>query len=81
MTGGTTPPLRVEVPRETDAVDLAEFVAELGLSVSRRGTIVEIAEQPAAIGSAVTSWLAARDVPLVPAGQSKETLMLRPPAD
>jgi hypothetical protein len=47
-TGGT--PLRVELTRETAAVDLALFVQELGLAVARRGTTVEIAEAPADIG-------------------------------
>jgi UDP-N-acetylglucosamine enolpyruvyl transferase len=59
--------LRVEVARETEAVDLARFVQELGLAVTRHGTTVEVAEAPADIGHAVTTWLAECHTPLVPA--------------
>jgi hypothetical protein len=73
--------LRVEVARETDALDLARFVQELGLAVSCHGTTVEIAEPPADIGQAVTTWLADWQLPLVPAGRSGRTLRLRPPSE
>jgi UDP-N-acetylglucosamine enolpyruvyl transferase len=33
-------PLRVEVARETEAVDLARFVQEIGLAVTRHGSRV-----------------------------------------
>jgi hypothetical protein len=73
--------LRVEVARETDALDLARFVRELGLRVSCRGTTVEIVEPPADIEQAVTTWLADWQLPLVPAGRSGMTLTLRPPSE
>jgi hypothetical protein len=73
--------LRVELPRETEALDLARFVRELGLAASCHGTTVEIAEPPADIGQAVTTWLAHCQLPLVPAGRSGTTLTLRPPSE
>jgi hypothetical protein len=81
MSGEPGRSLRVEVARETDALDLARFVQELGLAVSCHGTTVEIFEPPADIGQAVTSWLANWHFPLVPAGRSGMTLTLRPPSE
>jgi hypothetical protein len=78
-TGGL--PLRVELTRETAAADLAWFVRELGLAVTRNRTTLEIAEEPADIGEGVTSWLAGWHEPLVPAGRGRRTLTLRPPSD
>jgi hypothetical protein len=66
-------PLRVEVARETDAVDLARFVQALGLAVTRHGTTVEIRETPADIGQAVTTWLTEWHEPLVSAGRFGKT--------
>jgi hypothetical protein len=74
-------PLRVEVARETEAVDLARFVRELGLAVTRHGTTVEIREAHADIGQAVTTWLAEWHEPLVPAGRSGRTMRLGPQSD
>jgi hypothetical protein len=73
--------LRIEVARETDALGLARFVQGLGLAVSCHGTTVEIAEPPADIGQAVTTWLAEWELPLVPAGRTGRTLTLRPPSE
>jgi hypothetical protein len=77
--GGTA--LRVELARETAAADLERFVRALGLTATRQGTTVEIAETRVDIGEAVTTWLAEWHEPLVPAGRSGRTLTLRPPSD
>lgn len=71
---------RIELARESDAVDLERFVDELGLHALRNGTAIEILDASEAIGAAVTSWLAEWREPLVPSPLSDGVLALRPPA-
>ena len=70
---------RVELARESEAVDFELFVQELGLHAHRRGTIVEIRDTPSVVGNAVTAWLAEWHGPLVPTLRDGG-MVLRPPA-
>ena len=71
---------RIELARESEALDLERYVDELGLHARRDGTVVEIFDQPEAIGDAVTSWLAEWEDPLVPSALASGGLARRPPA-
>ena len=81
MSAPTVAPLSVEVARETDAIELAEFVRRLGLAATCEGSTVRIDAARADIGCAVTAWLAESHAPLVPAGRRGGNLHLRPPSD
>lgn len=81
MSDAVATDLRVGVARETEAVDLARFVQELGLTATCNGTTVEIREAPADISQAVTAWLAEWHAALVPAGWSEKIMLLRQPSD
>jgi hypothetical protein len=81
MSATTAPTLSVEVARETDALELAEFARRLGLAARCEGSTVKIDAAHEDIGCAVTTWLAESQAPLVPAGRSSGKLVLRPPSD
>jgi hypothetical protein len=81
MSTATARPLAVEVARETDAIELAEFARRLGLAATCEGSTVRIDAAHEDIGCAVTSWLAQSHAALVPAGRSSGKLVLRPPSD
>ena len=81
MSATTAAPLSVEVARETDAIELAEFVRRLGLAATCEGSTVKIDAAREDIGCAVTTWLAVSQAPLVPAGRASGKLLLRPPSD
>jgi len=72
--------MRIELARESEAVDLERFVDELGLHARRGGTVVEIFDQSVAIGDTVTAWLAEWHEPLVPTPLEDGAVALRPPA-
>jgi hypothetical protein len=75
-----TAQMRIELARESDAVDFERFVGDLGLHAIRRGGNVEILEDSRVIGDAVTEWLADSADPLVPTRLGDGALALRPPA-
>ena len=75
-----TAQIRIELARESDAVDFERFVGDIGLHVVRRGATVEILEEAQVIGDAVTEWLADSADPLVPTTLGDGSLALRPPA-
>jgi len=81
MSTTTASAVSVEVARETDAIQLAEFARSLGLAATCQGSTVRIDAAHEDIGCAVTSWLAQSHAPLVPAGRSSDKLLLRPPSD
>lgn len=72
--------MRIELARESDAVNFERFVDDLGLHALRRGASVEILEDSRVIGAVVTEWLAHSSDPLVPTRLRDGTLALRPPA-
>jgi hypothetical protein len=71
---------RIELARESEALDLERFVDELGLHAHRDGRVIEIFDASSAIGDAVTTWLARWHEPLVPTELDDGVLALRPPA-
>jgi hypothetical protein len=71
---------RIELARESEALDLEQFVGELGLHAYRDGRVIEIFDASATIGDAVTTWLAEWHEPLVPTELDDGVLALRPPA-
>jgi hypothetical protein len=71
---------RIELARESEALDLERFVERLGLHAARAGRIVEISDGADAIGAAVMTWLAELREPLVPTRLPDGGLALRPPA-
>lgn len=72
--------MRIELARDTDAVDFERFVAELGLHPVRTGPTVALLDDRDSIGDAVTAWLATWAHPLVPTTLPDGAVALRPPA-
>jgi hypothetical protein len=70
---------RIELARDSDAVEFERFVAELGLHPVRSGSTVALLDGEDAIGDAVTAWLAT-STPLVPTELPDGRVALRPPA-
>jgi hypothetical protein len=82
LRGGTmiTTTFHVDLARETDAVDLAQFADELGLRARISGTSVEFLEERDLIGDVVTTWLSEHSSELVPTRLEDGSIALRPPA-
>lgn len=72
--------MRIELSRDSDAVDLERFVTEIGLHAFRDGRAVEILDDLESVGDAVTAWLATRRDSLVPTTLHDGALAFRPPA-
>lgn len=71
--------MHIELSRDTDAEELAQFARGIGLSVSCNGTIVNFEDENGKIAAAVATWLAESRAPLVPTRLADGALALRPP--
>ena len=77
-------PVLVDVARDCDADDLAEFLAARGFDARRYGDCVEVDYADpdpllAAVDRAVAEWLAASARDLVPVPAGPRRVALRPP--
>jgi hypothetical protein len=72
--------MRIELARESDAMEFERFVVELGLHPVRSGATVAFLDDRESIGDVVTSWLATWGKPLVPTELPDGRVALRPPA-
>lgn len=72
--------MRIELARDSDAVDFERFAAEMGLHPVRSGATVALLDDRDSIGDAVTEWLASWGQQLVPTELPDGAVALRPPA-
>jgi hypothetical protein len=73
--------MQIDLARETDATDLAAFLARLGFEPSRDGSALDLDGSQELVERAVASWLGESQAALVPAAATGGRLVLRPPAD